>query len=205
MSRTHATKNPKDTGRAERNGLGSIFHWDKPYTPDGKKMLYIPVTCGGCGKTRGIQYYYSLSERCTGICQTCKYISQGGIKSYQWKGGTITHAGYRLIHIKSLSESDRELAIPMARRQTKRSGIVIERYILEHRLVMARRLSRSLLRDEIVHHKNENKTDNRIKNLEILTKSEHAKKHWKLWKLNGGSPVEKRIENFNRHRSLQYG
>jgi hypothetical protein len=31
--------------------------------------------------------------------------------------------------------------------------------------------------DELLHHKNEDKTDNRLGNLQLITRSEHAKHH----------------------------
>lgn len=50
-------------------------------------------------------------------------------------------------------------------------------YVAEHRLVMEQKLGRRLKQDEHVHHRNENKLDNRPSNLEVINSSEHAVYH----------------------------
>ena len=51
------------------------------------------------------------------------------------------------------------------------------KYVKEHRYVMEQHLDRKLLTTEEVHHINGDKFDNRLKNLQVLSKSEHAKLH----------------------------
>lgn len=76
-----------------------------------------------------------------------------------WKGGIITRSdGYIMKRIGVISR-DKKGA----------------RYVLLHRIVMEESIGRKLLRSEIVHHKNGNRSDNQISNLKIMTQSEHAK------------------------------
>lgn len=58
-------------------------------------------------------------------------------------------------------------------RQVKVNG----RRVLEHRHVMELALGRALLPFEHVHHRNHNRLDNRLENLELVTIAEHAQRH----------------------------
>lgn len=77
-----------------------------------------------------------------------------------WQGGRFYDKdGY----IQILSPGN-----PMA----KKSG-----YVPEHRLVMAEHIGRLLEKNEVVHHVNEIKDDNRIENLELMDRVEHDRRH----------------------------
>lgn len=74
-------------------------------------------------------------------------------------------------------------------RQNKRGYIYattytdgLQRTVLQHRHFMEAHIGRPLLRDEVVHHKNGVRHDNRIENLELMTPSHHIRTHHSQWR-----------------------
>ena len=89
-------------------------------------------------------------------CESCAAKTQIGSKSHAWKGGKKrSFHGYILIFSPNH---------PFA----QNTG-----YILEHRLVMEKKIGRYLTKEEVVHHINGAKDDNRIENLMLFPNS-HA-------------------------------
>jgi hypothetical protein len=101
--------------------------------------------------------------QCSHINRTFKNISESQNHSGKWNGGRyITSEGYAMVLVDNTSPY-----FEMVHNNKKSKGGIVG-YIQEHRLVMAQYLGRCLKPYEIVHHKNRNKSDNRIENLELM-------------------------------------
>jgi len=51
-------------------------------------------------------------------------------------------------------------------------------YVMEHRLIAEKKIGRYLKPNEVVHHINHNKLDNRSENLEVYSRSDHVHEHY---------------------------
>lgn len=124
------------------------------------------VVCQGCGEV----YYVALgrlkeTKYCSLSCHgrsvlgrpeiQAKIRRRYGAENNRWKGGRRKHTqGYVWI-------------------------LVNGKYYLEHRYIMMQSLKRPLAKGEQVHHKNGNKLDNRIENLELVNVADHIRQHHK--------------------------
>lgn len=91
------------------------------------------------------------------LCKEKMVIAHRGKRSFAWKGGKIKDAnGY--IHVWNPDHPNANIG----RRKA---------YVAEHRMVMSNHIGRKLRSDETVHHKNGNREDNRIENLELWSTS----------------------------------
>jgi len=129
---------------------------------------HIWVACPFCHKERWVGIIHGEPE--TTRCRKCANLMcmPKGQKNHFWRGGrNKNYHGY--IEIKLIPEDP---FYPMVHKG---------RYILEHRLIMAKHLGRLLRPWELVHHKNEIKDDNRIENLELIAKRKHITEHLRTY------------------------
>jgi len=121
------------------------------------RIPYIRVECPLCHEHRWLikaRYY----EPC--YCKRCFGKTTKGENHANWNGGRFkTGLGYILVRIYK-----DDFFFPMANHKG---------YVMEHRLVMAKSLGRCLHPFELVHHKNHDKTDNNIENLQLVSDDRH--------------------------------
>jgi len=98
-----------------------------------------------------------------------------GKKHWSWQGGKIKVNGYIMI------------------RSPQHPNVYGNTYFPEHRLVMEKYLNRYLTSEELVHHINGIRTDNRLENLMLVTKKTHPIDNFK-WRIE----LQKRIRYLER-------
>ena len=146
----------------EKNiAIGTVYNYLKKYgiisrkkLTDKSKKLISEKNKGRQSKRKGVE----LSEA------TKQKISNANKGKYK----IITDFGG---HIKQRSDGYRYVYIPTHKNATK------DGYVMEHILIMEKHIGRHLKKDEVVHHKNKIRNDNRIENLEVMTFKEHSRFH----------------------------
>jgi hypothetical protein len=131
-----------------------------------RKNIFITVNCIECGW----QFQYSKN-----IGHEIKFCSKKCISFYN------SRVSKKFLDIPSCLENssrkiDKTLGyvriyVPM-HTEANTWG-----YVYEHRIVAEQIIGRRLNKEEIVHHKNGKRWDNRLENLEVMNKNDHAKLH----------------------------
>ncbi len=120
-----------------------------------QKDSYVRMgnTCPKCRKLIGQQ---------ANLCSDCFKKGCTKEKNHNWRGGRYKSHGYVMI----LSPNH-----PYANGRG---------YVFEHRLVMENKLGRYLTKEEVVHHLNEIRDDNQIKNLKLFKNNDEHLTYHKL-------------------------
>lgn len=156
--------------RSVKDGLKEAF-------PNGRAGEIHPSWGGG----RKIIDRRTKSEKIKSALKMAFPNGRNGELSPRWGGGSFNAgSGGAYVYIWSKGH-------PHANKQG---------YVMEHRLVMEQMLGRYLTQEEIVHHRNGKKDDNRPENLELTRRGDHTRKHFEdSFKI---SELEKDLAEYRR-------
>lgn len=117
------------------------------------------LQCGGEFKTTNAEIKKGGGKYCS---KQCYHKSRTGKRSTNWKGGRKKNSrGYIELYKPNHPNSD------------------CAGYVKEHVYIASKRLGRPMRRGDVVHHKNGKVADNRIENLEVMTRGQHTHIHLK--------------------------
>jgi len=147
-------------------GMKGKYHlWDKREHPNKGKVSYFKGHKHSEETKKKISENHSnqnwLGKKHKEDTKKKISLSQIGKKNNLWNGGKMKVNGYIKIYVPNHPKK-------------------VQGHVLEHRLVIEKHLGRYLTKEEVVHHINEVRDDNRIENLLLFkTKGEHKKFHLK--------------------------
>lgn len=148
---------------------GHTINIGRPSWNKGKKCPQISRSCMGRKSwNKGIKMTEEAKQKMI-LAQKGRHHSPktefkkgecSGSKHINWKGGRVKIKGYWHIYCPTH---------PSCKSRP---------YVLEHRIIMEKKLGRYLLPTESVHHIDGNPQNNKIKNLKVfVSESEHQKYH----------------------------
>jgi hypothetical protein len=147
-------------GRAFRkaNCLASHITWK--HGPKSRAARMVGKNCEHCGGPIGVKrrmVRYRETRFCSRGCSHAYHVRE---RSVSWRGGRTTNKfGYVMVHAPAHPAADNR------------------NYVGEHRIVLEAKLGRLLEANEVPHHLNGIKDDNRPENLVAMDHSEHRRLH----------------------------
>ena len=133
-------------------GRGKYCSRDCLYKSKVKNTTFVCLVCGK--KVTLTAREYGTRTKPAMLCSySCAGLYRSGDKHGMWRGGFYKHNGYVM------------------------KWVGPKKHKRLHRILVEKHISRLLNNDEIVHHRNMDKSDNKIENLQIMTRAEHIIKH----------------------------
>lgn len=122
-----------------------------------KKETRVVLACDYC-RNEIVKRRYEHRRHDLHFCDNdCKHAYFVREQNPAWQGGVTEQSGYKMLRTELGAKAP---------------------YTREHRVVAEKMLGRTLLSDEVVHHINGDRSDNRPENLQVMTRSEHSRHHW---------------------------
>lgn len=135
--------------RMKASGIMARKRWEYPAT-EKQRVTWIRIGKQSAGKKRSAKTRKAISESRTGF----------RAKEYEFGGHEKKRAdGYIVVFVPNHPHA------------------TADGYVAKHTLVMERHIGRYLNKDEVVHHINHIRDDNRLENLKLMTKHDHMSMH----------------------------